>query len=242
MTDNDLDLEVQALTLQLQQLKVEQERLERQLSRVQNKIRRWGRKSAEGKSQGAVKTSRTSPVQSHVPSQVFEQSQGRQITRNGLWVKEYTYSRIDAPEKGDHVRILNPKKGQCNIGIIIDFCNDGKVKILTDKNTIITRLPKNVHYYNKVLKCPPTIKTQDRSWTTMITRNQGLLEVYVIKSQSKNGRETTKTTITSQKRLVKWMGRCSNYSCNKRKRVNFRKPSISSKYTCLPITKKILST
>ena len=69
MADNDLDLEIRALTLQLQQLKVEQERLERKLNRAQDQIRRRGRGLAEGKTQGAVGTRRPSPVPSHVPSQ-----------------------------------------------------------------------------------------------------------------------------------------------------------------------------
>ena len=139
MADNDLDLEVQALTLQLQQLKVEQERLERKLSRAQELIRYRGHGSAEGKTQGAIGTRPPSPVPSHVPSQTFEQNQDRTyIIPNGLRVREHTYSKTDLPEKGDQVRILNPKKGQCNVGVIIDFCNDGKAKILTDQNTIIT--------------------------------------------------------------------------------------------------------
>ena len=150
MADNDLDLEVRAITLQLQQLKVEQERLERKLNRVQEKIRHRGRGSAEGKTQGAVGARPPSPVPSHVPSQAFKQEQDRTyIVRNGLRVQEHTYSKTDPPEKGDQVRILNPKKGQCNVGLIVDFCNDGKAKILTDQNTIITRLPK---YYATTVK------------------------------------------------------------------------------------------
>ena len=61
---------------------------------------------------------------------------------------EYAYSQAVKPEKGDHVRILNPKKGKCNVRTIIEICNGRKLKILTDKDTTMTRLPKNVHYYN----------------------------------------------------------------------------------------------
>ena len=47
MSDNNLDLELQALTLKLQQVQIEQERLEeRQLSRVQNRLQRRERGSA----------------------------------------------------------------------------------------------------------------------------------------------------------------------------------------------------
>ena len=127
MTDSNLDIEVRTLTLQLQQLRVEQERLEQQLSRVQHKLKRQGRKSAEGNTQGAVKSRSPSAVPLHVPSQVFEQSQDKGITRNSIQVREYTYSQTVTPEKGDYVRILNPRKGQYNVGIIIDFCNNGKV-------------------------------------------------------------------------------------------------------------------
>ena len=148
MTENDLDLEVQSLTLQLQ-LKVGQERIQRQLDRVQHKIRCRGRESAEGKAQGAINASRPLVVPSHVSSQEFKRSsQSEVVWHNGLQVREHDHTEADLPEKGDHMRILNPKKGQCSVGIIIDFCSDGKVKILTNKNTTLTRLPKKVRYYN----------------------------------------------------------------------------------------------
>ena len=38
---DDLDLKVETITLQLQQLKVEQERLEKRLTRVQTRLHSW---------------------------------------------------------------------------------------------------------------------------------------------------------------------------------------------------------
>lgn len=68
MTDNDLDLEVQALTLQLQQLQVEQERLEHRLNRVQTRLQRRDRGLAESAAQGAITRSRTTTTSATLES------------------------------------------------------------------------------------------------------------------------------------------------------------------------------
>ena len=60
---------------------------------------------------------------------------------------EYPYTNAVRPELGDRVRILNPKKGQRDVGVVVAFCSDGKLKIHTDHDTILTRLPKNVNYF-----------------------------------------------------------------------------------------------
>ena len=156
MSDNDLDLEVRKITLQLQQLKVEQERLERQLSRVQARIKRRDRESAEGTAQGAAKgKNRSTTVAEPVLSHTVEINQGQHKVRNRFVfagndnhvLGEYSYSKAVPPAVGDRVRIRNPKKGQRDVGIVVDFCSDGKLKIRTDRDDIITRLPKNVTYF-----------------------------------------------------------------------------------------------
>ena len=156
MSEPDLDLEVRSITLQLQQLKVEQERLERQLARVQTKIRRRDREAAEGTTQGATKViNRSTIVTEPVLSHAVETNQEQQAVNNKFKlgrvshiVQERPYSKTVRPEVGDHVRILNPKKGQRDVGIVYDFCSDGKLKIRTDRGTILTRLPKNVNYFS----------------------------------------------------------------------------------------------
>ena len=56
--------------------------------------------------------------------------------------KELVYDGKNLPVRGDQVRILNPKRDQLNKGVIVGQCVDGKLKILTDNNSIVTRLPK----------------------------------------------------------------------------------------------------
>ena len=85
------------------------------------------------------------------------------------------------------MRILNPKKGQYNVGIIVDFCNDGKVKILTDENTIITRLPKSMYYYNQR--------------TTMFSNNQ---EMGQAQKNNNNGDPRVTRNTRHQRAKQKW--------------------------------------
>ena len=60
---------------------------------------------------------------------------------------EKAYDKSTLPGIGDYVRIINPKPGQSNRGTIESFCADGKAKIRSDRNIIITRQPKNLRYY-----------------------------------------------------------------------------------------------
>ena len=54
------------------------------------------------------------------------------------------------PRTGDIVIIINPKKGQEKLGIITGHCVDDKVKIITNKGTKNTRIPKNVRIVNDI--------------------------------------------------------------------------------------------
>ena len=60
--------------------------------------------------------------------------------------KELEYTAENVPEVGDSVRIINPRLGQCDGGIIQGFCRDRKAKIYTSVGTVITRHPKNLRY------------------------------------------------------------------------------------------------
>ena len=154
MSNNDLDLEVQSITLQLQQLRVEQERLKRKLSRVQHKINQWELESTKASNRGAAKAYQPDEVPSFTPIHSSEANARKRKSRasiqaicDGLRFGEHPYTQTNVPKKGDYVRILNPKREQCNVRIVINFCNDGKLKIITNENTFRTRLLKNVHYY-----------------------------------------------------------------------------------------------
>ena len=159
MSDEDLDLEVRKITLQLKQLKVEQEKLERQLNRVQSKIRRRDRCTAEGNTHGANRESpRNNVIADSIVSKSTEENNRREherrtkqnpyyFQRTDFRVLEYPYTKVVKPEIGDRVRILNPKKGQRDVGIVVAFCKDGRLKIRTDRDEMLTRLPKNVNYF-----------------------------------------------------------------------------------------------
>lgn len=144
MSDTDLDLEVHTITLQLQQLRVEQERLERRLTQVQTKLQRGERGLADVHAQGAIGTSCSTST--GLLSQNVKQNQDRRKLDTPLR-QERPYTKQTEPTRGDQVRILNPQRGQDNTRVIIGFCTDRIIKILTDKNIVITRLPKNVYYY-----------------------------------------------------------------------------------------------
>ena len=79
MSDEDLDLEVRKITLQLKQLKVEQERLERQLNRVQSKIRRRDCGSSGGKIQGVNNASpQNNKIEDSVETKQTEENNKRE--------------------------------------------------------------------------------------------------------------------------------------------------------------------
>ena len=74
-----------------------------------------------------------------------DRQQQRDLLRDG---GEHTqrlryYTRGWRPRINDQVRILNPRQGQRNFGIIQGFCTDGKVKVSTTEG-VITRAPKNI--------------------------------------------------------------------------------------------------
>ena len=60
--------------------------------------------------------------------------------------RELEYKDDEVPAIGDVVRIVNPKPGQQDQGVVHGHCKDGKVKTRTKQGVIITRLPKNIQY------------------------------------------------------------------------------------------------
>ena len=128
--NNDLDLEIRAINLQLEQVKIEQERLERKLKQVQSKLDQCNQRHAEDNIQGARKK-RESWSRNQL-SQLMVETKNKAKT---IVETELAYGGKIIPEKGDKVRILKPKPGQLNRGVIIGQCVVGKIKILTDNNT-----------------------------------------------------------------------------------------------------------
>lgn len=138
VTEDTLDLDLREITLQLQQVKLEQERLERRLHRAQERLRERDERLVEERIQGTSAHRRGSHSchnNNNVEAQV-------------VWIparRERAYEDSLRPKRGHQVRILNPKVGQRNVGVITGFCADGKLKIRTTNDVIITRWAKNVH-------------------------------------------------------------------------------------------------
>ena len=118
--DNELDLEIQLLTTQLEQTRIQQEIIEKKLERIRCEL--------------SHKEDQTSKV-------VLKEKTGKVTDK-----KELEYSSEHIPRVGDSVRIINPKLGQCDKGVIKGFCVDGKVKVHTYLGSVIRRLPKNLRY------------------------------------------------------------------------------------------------
>ena len=137
--NNDLDLEIRAINLQLEQVKIEV-RQERELKRIQSKLEQRNQRQVEDNIQGACRKRESWSRNQLSPSTVDIKNKTKSIVET-----ELAYGEKILLEKGDKVRILKPKHGQLNRGVIVGQCVDGKIKILTDNNTIVTRLPKNMH-------------------------------------------------------------------------------------------------
>ena len=137
--DKDLDLEVRKLTLQLQQIEVEQERIQRQLRRVQGQIKERNERASGENVQGSDKLNKAELWSNHRSRQPQRHQQPQRRF-------ERPYDSVTSPRRGDWVRILNPRQEQLNIGVVVGFCTDGKVKVQTSDNNILTRQVRNVHH------------------------------------------------------------------------------------------------
>ena len=136
--EDTLDLELRSLTLQLQQVQLEQERLERKLKRVQAQLRKRDQQRGQ-EAAPAVSGEQQAYLGKRANTDTHVKIQEEWV---GL-CRERPF--IGPPQVGDKVRILNPKAGQVNIGTITGYCSDGKLKILTLDNVIVTRWTKNVN-------------------------------------------------------------------------------------------------
>ena len=121
-SDSKLDLELRTITTRLTELCIQQDRLERPLTRVETRPserseRRRGRNPHRANAQEAVP--------------------------NNVQYPEVQYNNIATPKIGHRMQIINSRVGQERFGTIEGFCRDGKVKIRTVSEAIVTRLPKN---------------------------------------------------------------------------------------------------
>ena len=71
------------------------------------------------------------------------QQREQQGEGNGRPRRLRRYTNQWPPRINDQVRILNPKRGQRNFGVIRGFCADGKIKVSTTEGTVI-RAQNNV--------------------------------------------------------------------------------------------------
>ena len=118
--DNELSLEIELLTNQLEQTRIQQEIIEKKLERIRREL---GHRD------------------NHRSKVLLEAKTGKVIDK-----EESEYSSKNIPRVGDSVRIINPKLGQCDRGVIKGFCVDGKAKVHTYLGSIITRKPQNLRY------------------------------------------------------------------------------------------------
>ena len=138
---------VNRLTRQLTRLRIEQEIVERQLILAQDELE-YKRVST---SNDEVETTfeyhqnySTTNIQSKGETNVARERKLKTVVQR--YKRELKYQSGEVPAIGDEVRIINPKPGQRNKGVIYGYCTDGKVKIRTDQGVTITRLPKNLRY------------------------------------------------------------------------------------------------
>ena len=136
-TRNEED--IQELTILINQLQLQQRRLERRLTRIQQRVEISSSANDEGSRQVSTQRDRRHTI--------ANSNNSRRNERNVTTIRQQSerlYNDNFEPRIGDRVRITNPRSGQHPWGTIEGFCRDGKLKIHTDIGQSITRLPKNV--------------------------------------------------------------------------------------------------
>ena len=139
---SELEKELIQISKQLICLNIQQQRLEKRLKEVQEKIEQDSRERVGD--EGVIHYRIISR------NNINETDNNRHARLNystATISHEKAYDKSTLPGIGDYVRIINPKPGQSNRGTIESFCADGKAKIRSDRNIIITRQPKNLRYY-----------------------------------------------------------------------------------------------
>ena len=137
--DHELFLELQLLTSQLEQTRIQQELIEKKLAKVWNQLH-----TKEAKSTTIDDSFASQPKYQPDKQTCVRRLTQETITSKVKFTEKPLYTSDNIPEVGDSVRIINPKPGQCDRGIVKGFCRDGKVKVFTVVGSTITRKPKNL--------------------------------------------------------------------------------------------------
>ena len=139
---SELEKELIQISTQLIRLNIQQQRLEKRLKEVQDKIEQDSREQVgdEGIIHYCI-------ISRNKIKETYNNRNARLNYSTATISHEKAYDELTLPGIGDYVRIINPKPGQPNRGKIEGFCADGKAKVCCDRNIIITRQPKNLRYY-----------------------------------------------------------------------------------------------
>ena len=73
-------------------------------------------------------------------------SNGRRITKTNTTKLKQDLEDPNGPKIGDTVRIINPRPGQENCGIVEGFYKGRNFKIRTAQGGLTRRLPNNIRY------------------------------------------------------------------------------------------------
>ena len=117
-------------------------RMSRKKNLAQTRLCSWEERLVEENLQGASARGGLPQRHSH------NCESDRIATRKPIieYCREHAYGNEVSPKRGDRAQILNPRKDQLNVGTVTSFCVDGNIKIITNNNSIVTQLKKNVYY------------------------------------------------------------------------------------------------
>ena len=127
--NDSIEEEIGQLVERLEELSVEQKLVTKKLKRLRGELK--GRR-ASSRVRKPSPTTINSTIKHNFRHSWYSDISGA------------AYTKGNAPEEEDIVRIVNTSKGQARLGKIIGFCKDGKVKVDTDQGSPIIRAPHNV--------------------------------------------------------------------------------------------------
>ena len=171
--DNELILELQLLTSQLEQTRIQQELIEKKLAKVWNQLH-----TKEAISTTIDDSFVSQPKYQSNKQTCFKRLRKETVTSKVKFTEEPLYTSDNIPEVGDSVRIINPKPGQCDRGIVKEFCRDGKVKVVTAAGSTITRKPKKLRKEGSLtinVNWLPLTGSQTREFSLLFMRSKDLI-------------------------------------------------------------------
>ena len=131
-----LENEIEKLADHLQSLCIEQSRIASKLKRLRGELAKERRSSIGSRTKGSPSSSSTDQSYYNFGHLRFRDISGIE------------YDNDIIPTIEDVVRIINPNQGQAEVGRVIGFCKDGKLKLDTYQGKPVIRAKKNVmHIY-----------------------------------------------------------------------------------------------